>query len=446
MVYKPTSQNTTDFSPHLLSILRAPPSPLPRLILGILLTLLGLVVLWAFWGKLDIVARAEGKLIPQTRLKVVQPLEGGRVSKILVREGELVDAGQPLILMDSAISQADTRKLELELKLTELQVRRIEAELDERPFQSVDEDDALLFQQVHEQFLINRAALTADLNEQKSALIRIQEQLASASQVKEKLEELLPIYRANEEAYEKLAKVGNSGRLELMDKRKDRIEAEQDLRAQRHNIKALQAEMAQAEFRVDRITTMYRQRLLQERGVNNQKIAQLKEDLGKQLYRNHLLELTAPQNGIVQNVAVSTEGSVVPSGTVLLTLVPDNEPLQAEVFIENKDIGFIDSGQNAKIKLSTYSFQRYGMIDATVENISADSISDQNSSDTSTSRQFGYKAILTLEQQQLVKQGIHFDLRPGMQVSAEIKTGSRSVVEYLLSPVRKTLSEAAHER
>lgn len=446
MTYKPTSQDAADFSPHLLSILRAPPSPLPRLILGILLTLLSLVVLWAFWGKLDIVARAEGKLIPQTRLKVVQPLEGGRVSKILVREGELVDAGQPLILMDSDISQADTRKLELELKLTELQVRRIEAELDERPFQSVDEDDALLFQQVHEQFLINRAALTADLNEQKSALNRIQEQLASASQVKDKLEELLPIYWANEEAYEKLVKVGNSGRLELMDKRKERIEAERDLRAQRHNIKALHAELAQAEFRVDRITTMHRQRLLQERGVNNQKIAQLKEDLGKQLYKNRLLELTAPENGIVQNVAVSTEGSVVPSGTVLLTLVPKNEPLKAEVFIDNKDIGFVEAGQNVKIKLSTYSFQRYGMINATVENISADSINGQNRDGTSTPSQFGYKAILTLESQKLEKQGIQFDLRPGMQVSAEIRTGSRSVVEYLLSPVRKTLSEAAHER
>ncbi|UZJ46255.1 hypothetical protein OOT55_13450 [Marinimicrobium sp. C6131] len=109
-------------------------------------------------------------------------------------------------------------------------------------------------------------------------------------------------------------------------------------------------------------------------------------------------------------------------------------------------MGFVEAGQNVKIKLSTYSFQRYGMINATVENISADSINGQNRDGTSTPSQFGYKAILTLESQKLEKQGIQFDLRPGMQVSAEIRTGSRSVVEYLLSPVRKMLSEAAHER
>jgi len=438
-----------DFHPHLLGILREPPSPMPRMLLGLLLLLLCLLVVWAFWGRLDIVARAEGKLIPQTRLKVVQPLEGGRVSEILVKEGERVTAGQPLILMDANLARSDTRKLEQELALAMLHRRRVQAELDGGALLALETDDRALFEQVHERFFANRVALTNARREQEAALEQSRAELEAALQVQHKLREVLPIYRAGEQAYETLAKSGNGAQMELMERRRIRIEAEQDLQAQNHRIKALKAEIERAETKLEAIDASYRQNLLKERGDYSRTIAQLEQDLDKQRYRNALLELKAPENGVVQDLAVSTEGSVVPSGTVLLSLVPNNEPLKAEVFVQNKDIGFIAPGQTAKIKLAAYSFQRYGMVDAEVEHISPDSLTNQDNNGEAAARsaqRVGYKAILRLKQQQLQNQGMSFDLRSGMQVSAEINTGSRSVVEYLLSPVQKTLSEAAHER
>ncbi len=446
MLNKERQQTDADFAPHLLGILREPPSPLPRLILKLLLLLITLTVVWAFWGQLDIVARAEGKLIPQTRLKVVQPLEGGRVSKILVREGQRVDAGEILILMDTNLSQADTRKLELQLGLNELHRRRVESELGEGAMKLLSGDDPVLFAQVQEQFLVNQTSLVGAKKEQQSALDQARNELAAAVQIKKKLEELLPIYRASEEAYASLEAAGNGAKMQLMEKRKERIEAEQDLRAQQHTIKALQEQIEQAEIRLMSIETSYRQQLIQERGEYDQRIAQLREDLDKQNYRNKLMELRAPENGIVQDLAVNTEGSVVPSGTVLLTVIPEDEPLRAEVFIENKDIGFVEAGQSTKVKLAAYSFQRYGMIEAQVEHISPDALQDQQRGGSQNSQHLGYKAILLLTQQELEHQGAQLPLRPGMQVSAEINIGSRSVVEYLLSPVKKTLSEAAHER
>ena len=175
----------------------------------------------------------------------------------------------------------------------------------------------------------------------------------------------------------------------------------------------------------------------------------------KQRHKQTLLELKAPQAGKIKDVATHTIGSVVSPGTILLTLVPIDEPLQAEVMVNNDDdVGFVHEGQRVKLKLAAYPFQKYGMVDGTVTHVSADAAdgqgkqnqSNQNGASNQNNDQAGYKAIVTLNQQALNSSGKTFNLTPGMQVAAEINQGHRTILEYLLSPVQGVFMEAARER
>ena len=164
--------------------------------------------------------------------------------------------------------------------------------------------------------------------------------------------------------------------------------------------------------------------------------------------------MKAPQAGIVKDVATHTIGSVVSPGTILLTLVPIDEPLLAEIMINNDDVGFVHEGQSVKVKLAAYPFQKYGMVDGIVTYVSADASDgqgkpnqpNQNGTNDPTNGQAGYKAIVTLNKQSLTASGKTFNLTPGMQVAAEINQGKRTIMEYLLSPVQGVFQEAARER
>ena len=436
--------NVRDFSPRLLAMQDEPPSPLPRAVLGTLTALIGVMLLWAAFGRLDIVARAEGKLLPSSRQQVVQPLEGGRVNDILVKEGELVAAGQTLIVMDTSLSAADTAKLKTDLDASRLQLIRIAAELADQELQIPDGSEAVLAARVLAQYRANREALDAALQEQQAVIERARQELAAADEIRKKLAETLPIYRENEAAMNRLLASGYANKMSILEKQKERIEVERDLTAQENNIKALQATMGEAEARKRSIKAQYRQKLLDEQTQLKVAVEKLEQDWDKQQYRNGMMKLTAPQAGYVQDLATHTAGSVVPAGTVLLTLVPANEPLKAEVFLDNQDIGFVRHGQQARVKLAAYEFQKYGLLEAEVENISADSIGTKEN--PAENRTGGYRAQLILKQQYLERDGQRFALRPGMLVTAEIQTGTRTVLEYLLSPISKALDEAGTER
>jgi HlyD family secretion protein len=179
----------------------------------------------------------------------------------------------------------------------------------------------------------------------------------------------------------------------------------------------------------------------------------LQQDWVKQEHKTELLELRAPQSGIVKDLATHTIGTVVSPGTVLLSLVPENEPLVAEVMVKNDDVGFVYPQQQVKVKLSPYPFEKYGMLDGEVIHIGADaSDTDNQQSQAKDSNKdkpaptMAYKALIGLKQQSLSAQGETFKLAPGMQVVAEINQGQRSVMDYLLSPIRKTLHDSGRER
>jgi hemolysin D len=444
--------NVLDFSPPLLRLQEASPNPLGRKVLWLLLSLLAALLLWAILGRLDIVAVAEGKLIPESYVKIVQPAESGIVKDILVREGQSVQAGQVLMRMDTLISEADTQSIAADYQRKRLALRRIEAELSGQPFKRQSDDPAHLTEEINAQFRANRTALEAALAEERSRLTKARQELAAAEQIKHKLQDTLPYYREQDKAYEKLVKDGFAGSLMGSDKKRERVEKEQELQTQTFVIESARASIVESEKKLAQIDSDYRRQLHAERNDIQGQFDKLTQEVTKQAHKQDLLELKAPQAGVVKDLATHTTGTVVQPGTVLLTLVPQDEILRAEVWVSNEDIGFVRQGQPVKLKFAAFPFQKYGMVEGTVEHVSADA-SDNPGGNGGTpgeparkGQPLVYKALVALKQMRLEMDEKRFMLAAGMQTNAEIWLGDRTVMEYLLSPVRKAWQEAGRER
>lgn len=444
-----------DFAPALVRARDNPPSPFSGWLLKALLVFFGCILAWAVFGKLDIVAVAVGKIVPQTYLRIVQPLEQGIVKEILVREGEVVREGQVLMRMDARLSDADRRVVENDLKLRQLLLRRIDAEMAGSPMTRMKDDDAGLFQQVEAQYRTRRQAYQDAADAEKATLDKSKQDLKSSLEVEAKLRQTVPLFKETADGWNDLAQKGFAGKLMAQERMRQYIESAQDLKAQTEHAASLKATIAQAEKKLAQITSNYRQQLQNERVETASQVNKLQEELGKQQRRAELMELRAPQAGIVKDLATHTIGTVAAPGTVLMTLVPANEPLVAEVWVNNDDIGFIRPGQDVKVKLATFQFQKYGMMQGKIKQVSADASESQAQGAGSsaveiaknkTSVPLTYKTIVEMSGQQLVAQGAQYSLTPGMQVAAEIHLGTRTVLEYLLSPVSKAFHEAARER
>ena len=480
-----TGVDPLDFSPGLLRIQAQPPTPFARALLYSLLTLLGLLLIWAIFGKLDVVASAEGKLLPQSYLKIVQPSEQGVIRDILVEEGQHVKAGQTLMRMDATLTEADGKTLEADTQGKRLALRRIDAELAGSPFTRQSGDPGDLYNQTLAQYRANRTAFETALAQERSLHDKAQSDLSAAEEIRTKLIKTLPHYRQQDEAYEKLAKGGFASKIMANDKARERIEKEQDLKSQEYLIQSAQSSLTQSSRKLAQISADYRRQLQIERADTEDKLDKSQGELTKQQYRRNLHELKAPQECggvvapkvgnpqptggwaeltpgqpdthrptlggcIVKDLATHTVGTVISPGTILMTLVPNDEILRAEVWVGNQDVGFIHTGEPVKIKFAAYQFQKYGMVEGKVAHLSADASdtppNQQQPGKSGSNLPFAYRALIDLKAQHLIADGVLHSLTPGMQVTAEIHLGTRTILEYLLSPVMGAFQEAGRER
>ena len=448
----PEARPSGDFLPGPLRQLEQPPSPLPRRLLYWLFALLVLASLWLVFGRLDIVAVAEGKLAPRTSLKIVQPAEPGTVMEIAVTEGATVLPGQVLLRLDPGLQEAETRALQGELVQRTLQLRRIDAELADRPLLRQAGDPGEMFARADAQFRANRNSYLDALAQETSAVSRTTQDLRAALAVLNKLQRTVPIYQTMAQRYATLQAEGYVSELFALERKRDLIEKEQDLTAQEHTLESLRANLAQAERRLAQVSSTYQQQLHNERAQAAGQRGRAEEELAKQLHRAQGVELRAPEAGVVKDLATHTIGTVVSPGTVLLTLVPVGENLQVDVLVRHIDAGFVRVGQKARIKLASYPFQKYGLLEGTVVHVSADasesppSRRDGTEDDSTSAAPSGYRARIDFPSQSVAFDGHALPLASGMQAVAEIRLGDRTLLEYLLAPVQKAWHEAARER
>ena len=438
------STDDADFIPTLLAIQENPPPKLPRFVLLSVAALFVILLLWACFGKLDVVASAEGRLVPQTWVKIVQPADAGIIVDIRVHEGQQVTAGEILMQMDAGLVDADARAIAGELDIRRLQLARIDAELRGQPLIKSAEDPPELFAQVSRQYQAHRQTYLDALAQENANLDKTRHDLHAAQEILTKLRKVLPSYQRSAVAYEKLGKDGFFSALAVEEKQRDQLEKEQDLRAQQATVDSLGSMLKVSENKLAQIHSAYQSELRNERAETDSALKKLHEEQEKIRHKSGLLSLRAPQSGIVKDLATHTTGTVVAPGTILMSLVPQSEPLQAEVLIKNEDIGFVHVGQQVQIKLAAYPFQKYGIIAGTIEHIGPDTTEKSGSADAPASA--GYRALVRLERQQLSLENAALSLTAGMQIMVDIHQGRRTVMAYLLSPVQKAWQEAARER
>jgi hemolysin D len=436
------------FLPAALSLQETPVHPAPRRTALVICALLVIALVWAILGRIDIVAVAQGRIIVSQRSKLVQPLEISVVTAIHVKDGDRVAPGQLLIELDATAPQADHNRVQQERAAAQGEVLRTQALLQALATGRVPQWPAgpqpALQDAAHQ--ATQRALLQTEWADITAQLARLQAEMqfrqaegATAAQMVHKLQTTLPLARQREQDIQRLSEQGFVAGHAGQDRTRERIELEQDLATAQARLAETQAAQAQAQ----QAQVAYRaetRRTLQDRlSQASLKAGQLGEESAKTTQRTQLTRLTAPVAGAVQQLAVHTAGGVVTPAQVLLVLVPDNAEVTADVVLENKDVGFVREGQEATIKLETFPFTRYGTVTARVTAITADAVMDEK-------RGAIFPATLRLEKAELDIDGRTIRLAPGMNLTAEIKTGKRRVIDYLLSPVQQSMSESMGER
>lgn len=455
-----TSTSPSNSTPTLRSIQNTVARPLPGATLRVLSLMCCGMFAWLVLGKVDIIAEAPGKLVPKTFVKVVQPQDAGILTEVLVAEGDVVKEGQVLARLDPVMATSDQSSTKSELQQADLQVRRIDAELSGDAFAPVAEDGAPFAAQALAQYTARRAVFQQQLATEQAGLSKLRSDLQAATAVLSRLGQTVGSYQEIADAYKSLGSQELQPKTVVLEKERDRVDHEHELTAQQYTVAGLRSGVKQSEQRLLQIKADYTKELALERNDALLKLEKARNELAKQDHRVTALELKAPVAGVIKDVMSHSAGTVLSPGTVLLTLVPANEPLRAEVWVKNEDAGFVFPGQAVQLKVATYPFQKYGLLHGKVLVLSPDAAEANAPSGTPGASSQGpspagpsgapqsaqFRALVELDQQALVTQDKTFPLRPGMQVVAEANQGQRTVLEYLLSPIRKSVMEAARER
>jgi hemolysin D len=462
-VRRERSRDELAFLPAALEIVETPVTPFMWAIGGSIIALFCLVLAWASFGKIDIVATASGRIIPSGRTKVVQPFETGVVRAIHVRDGQAVKAGDVLIELDPTMNQAELKHFQGDLISAELDVARLSAALSEDPEKNFSAPTGATGEQIE----IQRQFLSRQLEEQRAkraALARQRSQkeaeLATATASISKLNAMLPIMEDRVEIRHQLYMHDTGSKVNYLEIMQSYVEAQQELFVQRSRAEEAKSALAALIESEQQSKAEFQRTLYGELVEAKRKASGLREDVIKATQRTGLQSLTSPVDGVVQQLAVHTVGGVVTPAQSLLAVVPADSGLEIEAMVKNRDIGFVHVGQEAAIKIDTFDFTRYGLLHGKVTSVSEDAIIKEDPSSRDEGRvvpganghsdtkgqELVYAARVSLDHTQMQVDETLLNLSPGMAVTIEIKTGSRSVISYLLSPLFRYRQESLKER
>jgi hemolysin D len=450
-----------DFLPAALEITETPPSPAGRATGAAIIGVFCVALVWAGLGSVDIVATAAGKIVPSGRTKLIQPFETGVVRAIHVHNGQSVRAGEVLIELDPTMSEAEEGHLKGDLIAAELDVARLRASLAGRDDLAAPSGATPSQTETHRQFLASEEALQkAKLAELDRQRLQKEAEQASVTATIAKLEATIPVLEERVDLRKYLYSKELGSKVIYLMEYQDLVAMRQDLLVQRSRLN--ETEAAVAALRETRLKTIAENRrtLLEDLAKAEQKTAALTQDVIKAERRIKLQLLSAPVDGVVQQLAVHTVGGVVTPAQALAVLVPADSRLEIEAMVSNRDIGFVHAGQEAEIKVDTFSFTRYGLLNGKVLDVSPDAIAidkpqDERSNDrtgtmAATSepkgQELNYAARVSLDRTQMQVEEGFVNLSPGMAVTVEIKTGSRRILSYLLSPLIRYRQEVMRER
>ena len=425
-----------EFKPVLSEIEDSPVSPLGRFTFWIIVAIMIVTVLWLTIGKVDIVVSARGLIIPDGEAKIIQPLDTGVISKILVKEGDFVKEGQPLMEIDPATTEPELESVQKNLEDTLLEIKRLNATADGNEFDTTNEisETALIQQNLYNASMsaiknkveakkIDLSKTEDELNASRAELEAKKQILGSAMDKEQRMKNVLDVI-----AYDDYQNVINEIKT---------LSAE--VTKLNYQIKELNSQKVQILKEIDAIEDEFKATNLEKLADKTKAANELKSNADQIIFRNTKQTITSPCDGYVDKLFRHTNGGVVTPAQQLFAITPINTPLMIKATVLNQDIGFVKEGMNVSVKIDTFNFQKYGMIEGEVKTVSKNSIEDEKLGPV-------YEVYITPLTHTLKVEGKDEPIRTGMSLSAEINVGKRRIIEFFIYPLIKYLDEGMSVR
>lgn len=422
-----------EFKPLLVEIEERPLNPLGRTVFWIVIAAILFTFLWMFFGKVDIVVTARGKIIPSGEVKTVQPLNIGVVRSILIQPGDYVEKGQVLMEIDPSDIDPELASTRADYQRVGLEIQRISALLDNRDFSPAAGDvapDVLRVQQ--KIFHAEKNRLNTQIRVKQEILAQLEEKLAAEYRTADQARYMTGILSERLDRLEQVRDIVSRDEYEQTQSQAKQYETEYI--ASTHRIAEIKALKLQTDQEIDYIKKEFRNRLLAELSEKKQDFLYLQARIERAEFISTRQQITSPVNGHISQLLFHTTGGVVTPAEALAHIVPVNTPLLVKAVLLSKDAGFVAAHMAASIKLDAFNFQKYGTLDASVVRVSKDSIEDERLG-------LIYETYIAPEQLSLIVDGKETLISPGMGVTAEINVGKRRIIEFFIYPLIRYLDE-----
>jgi hemolysin D len=445
-----------EFLPAALEIIEKPPSPGLRLLMLTLCTLFAVALIWSFLGRVDVVAVASGKTLPAANVKLIQPIEIGTVRAIHVRNGQTVRKGQLLIELDPTVAGAEEAQASRGLLTAQIAEARNDAFLAHLAGRSASfrAPAGTRPEIVQTQNQLVRSAI-AEYEAQRASLAqsraeRSAELAATAAEVA-KLRQTLPLVDQQLEARRDLTARGHFSKLKLLEYEQMRVEHLRNIDVQESNASKSRAAIGNIDAQLRQLREEFSKKAATDLSAAEDESGMRSEEVTKSERRRLYQQIRSPVDGIVQQLAVHTIGGVVQPAQPLMIIVPDGSEVEVEAQILNRDIGFVREGQKVRVKLEAFPFTDYGLVEGIVETISRDAVQQEAQAGAGGEGKgqaagLMYTARIRLSRSWIKVGGRRQPIGPGLAVQAEIKTGERRIIQYLVSPISQAMDEAGRER
>jgi hemolysin D len=467
-VLRLVSSNTSQaqeraFLPAALEVMETPPNPIGRGTAYVLCLVAFVGLCWAIFGKVDIVAVASGKIISHMRTQVVQPFETASVTSILISPGQRVRAGDPLIELDKTVAQAERDRAQSDLVAALLDEMRLAFFLEgsaKAPFASVATASAFDVNRAQAQLsaqVAMRASQLAGLEQEK--MQRVAERLV-LQQTVAKIEQTLPLVAKRASIRDQAAALGNTSILAELESQQLLVETRAELDITRSKIVSLDAAISGLGQKLVATDAEIRNNAMGEMSKARDRVHSAEEALAKAARRAELQTLRAPISGTVQQMHIANIGAVVTPAQQLLSVVPNDDRVEVEAVLENRDVGFVTAGQRVELKVDAFPFTRYGLLSGTVMSVDRDAEAAPAGQPGAQGSQRRADAIDQVESSERLRYTVHIALNsaainvdgrstpllPGMAIKAEILTGKRRIIDFMLAPLREHMHDAMRER
>ena len=437
-------EKETEFLPAILEVTETPPSPIGRLTMWTILVLVVVLLTWSFLGEINEVAVAGGKVIPSGQVKTVQVKNKGIVKEITVEEGQLVQEGDVLVVLDPTTTTADYDSLKKRAAYYKLDIQRLTAELTQQPFTPEEDPDLEPHDLAAEMALYQ--SRTSDYHTQRQSRLDVIDQkmarLQATQATYEKYAQVLAIQQEKEARLVELSEQNAISEFQLLEQQSATIEYAKNAQAELDELNSIKAEIAEAQQNLANVDASYHKDIMTALVEAKKEYYTVTESIKKADEDSRMATIYAPISGRVYNLNIHTLGGIVTDAQPLMQIVPEDAKLEFEVYADNKDIGFIKVGQEAEVKVETFNFQKFGMYKAEVMEISADAVNEPNDQQ----RDKKYKLLLDPTSNDINVYGQPAKIEIGMNVSAEIKIKEKRIIDFFLDPFRRYTSEALRER